>query len=96
MSQLSLFDHAATCRKSDSPTSKESAKTVEPKLAGLRVEFVRRLREIGEPSTANEVAGGNESLRKRAKECVELGLVNVLGTKCCRVTGQKAAIYWIR
>jgi hypothetical protein len=94
MTQLSLFDWAPIHRASDQPTSVEAAQSVEPKLVGLRLEFVERLRAIGRPATAQEIAGGNESLRKRALECVRFGFVRQAGVKVCEVTGKNAMTYW--
>jgi hypothetical protein len=95
MTQLSLFDSAPIHRASDQPTSVEAARAVEPKLVGLRLEFVERLRSIGRPATAQEISGGNESLRKRALECVRFGFVRQAGARVCSVTGQKATTYWV-
>ena len=95
MSQLSLFDHCEIARTSDKPTSKEAAKRIEPKLSGLRAMFVKRLLELDRPATANEVAVGYESLRKRAIECVKAGVIREIGTKRCDVTGEKATAYWV-
>lgn len=100
MCQLSLFDQSAIARKNDPPTSVEAATAQEPKLAGRRAEFVRCLRELDRPATAQEIAAVadvaiRESVRKRAAECVRLGFVVEAGTKCCDVTGQRAACYWV-
>lgn len=94
--QLLLFEpHSSpVARVSDKATSQLAAAEVRPKLAGLRAEFVQRLRAIGRPATAQEIAKGKESLRKRAKECVVMRLVCDVGTKTCDVTGQRATVYW--
>ena len=89
---LPLF---AMARQADKATSHEAAEAVTPKLEGLRAEFVRRLREIGQPSTAQEIAAGDESIRKRALECVRLGFVRECGRRKCAVTGNSATCYWV-
>ena len=101
--QLTMFDDfaedlttAKIARTTDKPTSQTAASEIEPKLAGLRVEFVRLLKQIGRPATAQEVAalaGGAESIRKRALECVRMGAVKECGTKTCEVTGKQATAY---
>ena len=100
MTQLHLFDSSNLARAVDPPTSVDAAMRVVPKLSGMRAEFVRCLRELGRPATAQEVSRRadpdiRESVRKRAKECVRLGFVKEFGTKCCEVTGQRAICYWI-
>ena len=34
-----------------------------------------------------------QSVRKRASECEALGLVRVVGTRACKVTGRSAQVY---
>jgi len=89
------FGSAPIHRASDKLTSIAAAKETEPKLGGLRLEFVNRLRAIGRTATAQEIAGGNESLRKRALECVRLGFVVEAGTRVCAATGKMATVYWV-
>jgi hypothetical protein len=92
---LPLFAYARSC---DPETSRESA--VETKLVatGLRLVFVHQVREHG-PCTANEAVESfennhyAESVRKRAGECEKLGLVRVIGTRACKVTGRSAQVY---
>lgn len=94
--QLELFQHrqeATIARTTDPQTSQDAADEIQPKLVGLRAEFVRRLKELGRPATANEVAAGDESIRKRAVECVRIGYVVEMGTKTCSVTGKRATVY---
>lgn len=93
--QLSLFDSFPIVRQSDKATSQAAAVEVEPKLVGLRAVFVERLRAIGEPATANEIASGDESIRKRAKECERMGFVRDAGVRQCRVTGKRATVYLV-
>ena len=87
INDLPLF---GLCRTTDPATSYESAADTASKLVGLRQEFRDRLRAIGHPCTANEVAAGDESIRKRANEC---DLV-VVYTRKCTVTGKSARCYW--
>jgi len=93
--QLLLFDSVPIHRADDQPTSVDAARGVEPKLDGLRLEFVERLRAIGKPATAQEIAAGKESIRKRALECVRMGFVRQSGVKVCEVTKQRATAYWV-
>ena len=88
---MDLFEYAIS-RQADPPTSHQAAVEVASKLSGLRAEFVARLRSLG-CATANEVARGEESIRKRAKECQRLGLVSVVGERRCVVTGKNAMVY---
>lgn len=90
---MPLFDVPA--RASDPQTSHDGAKSIASKRQLLRSKFVARVREIGMPCTANEVARGDESLRKRAGELVDDGLLAVTGTRKCSVTGKSASTYWI-
>ena len=104
VSQLSLWtdqtreqgeDHlcvSGLARASDPKTSKQAADIIRPKLSGLRAEFVARLKVL-KVATAQEVAAGKESLRKRAKELVDLGAIKVVGVKECSVTGKNATAY---
>lgn len=99
MTQLSLFDNLQIVRKSDPHPSLIAAVEIEPQLSGRRAEFVRCLKAIGKPSTANEIAAMadgmiRESVRKRAAECVRLGFVKEVGDRPCEVTGKLATVYW--
>jgi len=96
MTQLSLFDASPIHRVADKQTSIDAAKATEPKLGGLRLEFVNRLRAFGRPATAQEISGGNESLRKRALECVRMGFVVEAGTRVCAATGKMATVYRVK
>lgn len=100
MTQLSLFDALPIARKSDPQPSLIAAVEIEPQLSGRRAEFVRCLRAIGRPSTAQEIAAMadsriRESVRKRAMECVRLGFVKEVGIRTCNVTGKLATSYWV-
>jgi len=96
---LPLF---AVSRAEDPATSTEAAEAISPKLAGLRLEFVRGLAACGGSATANEVARAisdnhshRESIRKRAGECKRLGLIEDIGSRVCTVTGNKATVYGV-
>ncbi len=92
---LPLFAYA---RKCDPVTSQRSAIDTKLVVTGLRLVFVHQIREHG-PCTANEAVEQFEnnhyaqSVRKRASECEALGLVRVVGTRVCTVTGRSAQVY---
>ncbi len=90
-SDLPLF------RRTDPATSQIAGEDVKPKLNGLRKQFVDRCRHweecFGNWGTANEISQGNESLRKRAAECVELGYLKAGPVKHCSVTGKLARTF---
>ena len=79
-------------RFTDPATSRLAAECVAPLLTGFRLLFIERLRDLGQ-ATANEVAGGNESIRKRARECARLGLIVECGVRACGVTGKMATVW---
>ncbi len=91
MNQLNFFDNPPA-RRGDPITSKIAAVEVQPKLAGYRKVFADRLRHLGQ-ATAQEVALGQESIRKRAKELERAGIVKVVGARRCRRTGKTASVY---
>lgn len=96
-------------RASDPGTSPKAAAKVEPKLKGTRQVFYRTLKRSSIPLTAKEVAAEavpldgkvsvdtvidmRDTLRKRARELVNLGYVRKVGSRICRVTGSEAAVY---
>ena len=82
-------------RSTDKETSHEGAEHVRPLLKSAQSEFIRRLRLLGGSATANEVARGNETVRKRAKELVELGYVRELPKRPCERTKRNATVYEI-
>ena len=94
-SQLPEHCCSKIARDADPQTSHQGVEYIQPELGALQSEFVRRLSELGE-ATAQEVAAGRESIRKRAKECERLGVVISTGTRRCRVTGQNATTYRVR
>lgn len=79
-------------RGSDPATSKQADADIRPKLSGLYAEFVERLSQLGR-ATANEVADGNESLRKRARYLVDAREIKTSGTKVCSRTGKEVTAY---
>lgn len=81
----------AISRSCDPFPSHQAAVGVAPKLRGLRAEFVRRLGN--RRMTANEVAFGDESIRKRARELCRDGAIRVCGERACGVTGKLASVY---
>lgn len=94
---MDLFEYA---RLSDPVTSELGGLSIESKLVGLRRKFTETCRRIG-GGTAQEIAAEAadcpreaESIRKRAKECVDLGFVKVADqARKCRVTGSMAMVY---
>lgn len=99
----SLLDWAesqALARASDPQTSVAAAEGIVPKLAGLRAKFVEGVRLCGGQATAKEAANAVsdnpevvDSVRKRARECVERGFVRVVGQKVCDISRQSASVY---
>jgi len=79
-------------RFTDPATSRLAAEGVAEKLTGYRAEFIERLKELKQ-ATANEVAQGNESIRKRARECQRLGFIRECGVRRCAVTGKLATVW---
>ena len=75
--------------------AKRIPKSIHWLLFGKTNKVVSRLRQRGAPSTANEVANGNESIRKRAGELERTGLIAAVGIKTCERTGKLATIYWV-
>lgn len=101
MIQLSLMEWAESkARASDPETSKESAVTVGSRAEGLRLLFVSGIKKLGGMATAKEASKAMsenpvkaESIRKRAKECVKLEMVEVAGVRECSVSGHKCQVY---
>jgi hypothetical protein len=103
MSQETLLDWAASqtlARASDPETSVAAADRVVPKLYGLRAKFVEGVCACGGQATAKEAANAVsdnpevvDSVRKRARECVERGFVRVVGQRACSISKQVASIY---
>jgi len=85
------LDAKRAARASDPETSHAGAEWMTSKRARLHFEFLRRLGNG--VKTANEVAQGDESIRKRAKELVDDGSICVIGRRKCLVTGQMATTY---
>ena len=104
MTMNNLFDwyDANIARQSDPQTSAIAAANVESKLSGLRLQFVAGVRRCGGSATAKESAvamSANpevvESIRKRAKECVDMGFVSLLEPRKCKVSGNACLVYFI-
>lgn len=85
---------AKIARDSDPVTSHRAAKSIANDLPNKQRQFMERLRSIGQPSTANEVADGVESIRKRARELVRDGYLVSRGSRPCRKTGHEAEVFW--
>jgi hypothetical protein len=104
MIQLSLIDWAETnARASDPQTSKDGAAKVSLKGDGLRALFVMGIKRLGGKATAKEISEAMsnnnvkaESIRKRAKECCDLGMVEVVGTRKCKVSGENCQVYSVK
>ena len=82
---------AYLARLRDKQTSHAGADHITKKLGKLHRIFLDRLGDFA--LTANEVADGNESIRKRALELVRKGVLAEVGVRRCRVTGQNATVY---
>jgi hypothetical protein len=112
MSQGELFDFsnhdghvqiAPRARASDPVTSTIAAQAVENTASVLQRLFIESLAQLGE-ATANEVARRAaakanvmpESVRKRAGELFESGLISVSTIRKCGVTGKLAQVYKVR
>lgn len=84
-------------RTSDPETSHQAAAQVE--FGALQRKFLNRMMFLwavwGKWPTANEVAQGNESIRKRAKECVRAGWCIEGEPRPCRITHRNATTYEI-
>ena len=97
---LPLFD-MPIARTSDPLTSHLAAAETAPKVYRLQRQFADMVAESAFPVTASEAAeraaqvygGLAETYRKRAAECVRLGLLKVVGVRVCSVTGKKATVY---
>lgn len=84
-------------RSSDPETSRLGAESITPNLSQLQTLFCERV-DIWHQTfktwpTAQEIARGNESLRKRAKELVRIGALFEADSRRCRVTGKQATTY---
>jgi hypothetical protein len=96
-----LFDWAEKiARDSDPITSHVAAANTESSLSGLRAKFAEGVARCGGSATAKEAANAMsrnpelaESIRKRAKECVERGYVTCEGVRRCQVSGHSCSVY---
>tara|TARA_R100001163_G_C5020190_1_gene163216 strand:+ start:652 stop:1023 length:372 start_codon:yes stop_codon:yes gene_type:complete len=80
-------------RKNDPQTSKDSAKQIMSATGRLRETFLQRLKQMPNGATANEIARGDESVRKRAAELQRLGLIEVTGKRRCSISNKVCQIY---
>lgn len=96
-------------RRTDPRTSHQAAEAIAPELNRQQKLFYDTLKAWASiPRTANEVAekaipidshpvkaifSKRETLRKRAKELVDLDLISVCDARDCRVTGNAANTY---
>lgn len=104
MGEMDLFGWAdSLSRKSDPETSHAAEVAVEGKLSGLRASFVEGIRRCGGSATAKEAAVAMsrnpelvESIRKRAKECVDRGFVTCGESRKCKVSGNACLVYSIK
>ena len=94
-------------RRTDPPTSKNAEARVD--LVGNYKLFFDALSKAKYPMTAQEVAADaieidgsipvgsalakRESIRKRAKELVDRGVIRVNGSRVCQVTGNESTTY---
>jgi hypothetical protein len=78
-------------------TSKVAAEEIAAKANALQATFVKRalvwFDETDTWPTANEIAQGDESIRKRAGECVSKGYLKTGPVRRCSVTGKLAQTY---
>jgi len=87
-------------RQSDPETSQESADATELRCSHLRAKFVEGCRKRGGSATAKEAGYAittnpelADSIRKRARECVELGVVRIAGKRQCTISGNASQVY---
>ena len=101
MSQQFLFDVGPQrVNQYDVPIEVPVESLTKELVGHYRKLFLESLQASSRPLTANEVAfehtGGDvvrESIRKRAKELVDLGLVVVCEKRQCLVTGKTVTTY---
>jgi len=109
MNQPSLFEDTryqppSLARKTDPQTSKKAAHEFRSSLNDKQVLMLRAItdaNEIGVNPTANEAAssaalqhgGMAETYRKRTKELLRLGLLDLRGERRCNITGSTAQTY---
>ncbi|AMV31282.1 hypothetical protein VN12_04135 [Pirellula sp. SH-Sr6A] len=94
--------YSKLARTSDPMTSHDAAAGIGLKLTARAQQFLAGLEKLGQ-ATANEVAvsvaGGNiglvGSIRRRASDLDELGLIRVCGRRVCSVTGKPVSCYEI-
>jgi len=98
---MSDVTSATLARRSDSTTAHLGAHQIAPKLTTLQSRLLDAFRLIESPATANGAAkvaadrhgGLAESYRKRTRELVQSGSLEIVGTAVCAVTGKVARTY---
>jgi hypothetical protein len=97
---LEWAESRALARSTDPQTSVAAAGRIAPKADGLRGKFVEGVRLCGGQATAKEAANAVsdnpevvDSVRKRARECVDRGYVRVVGQRACKISNQPASVY---
>ena len=93
-------------RRTDPIQSKIAAEQIVPKLNKVQSAFIQGLRMLPPSATAREVAelvkstGGAtceiETIRKRAGELEDMGLIKPSGVRACRVTGKLAEAFEVK
>lgn len=63
-------------------------------VSGVRRLGLATAKEAAKAITENQVA--SESIRKRAKECVKMEMVEVAGIRECSVSGHKCQVYRVK
>ncbi len=98
-----LLDWAETrARTTDPQTSVAAAEGIAPKLTLRCNQFLHALRKLGR-ATANEVAqqvapdnmGLFGSIRRRASDLDQMGVIAVVDRRACRVTGKVVSVYGV-
>lgn len=105
----SIRDPRKIARRTDPDTSHQAAQSIAAELSKSQTLFYETLKAWGGiPRTANEVAARaipidrspiqplfrkRETLRKRAKELVDLGLIRASDSRPCMVNGNPATTY---
>ncbi|MEM8668769.1 MAG: hypothetical protein AAGG48_14710 [Planctomycetota bacterium] len=102
MTQQDLFDqggYAPPVRNTDPKTSREAAQHIKPLRGRLAIAMLEVWKRYS--LTANEAAakcvdehgGIHESYRKRKRELYDAGLIELVTTRQCSVTGMNAEVW---
>jgi hypothetical protein len=100
MSNIPIIEYIETLARSSDPLPSDlAAKKVRIRIGDLHHEFMDALRKLGQ-ATSNEVAASVSSdysrinsLRRRASDLVQEGLIRNVGRRTCTVTGNSATVY---